>query len=54
MESFLDHMIFVCFAGAIIGGIMAIFCGGMEYICNKFNWTDKIVKFISEDSADDE
>lgn len=52
MMDFLDHMAFVCFAGAAIGFLFLIMGGIFELIDypSKGRFKDSIVNFFSEES----
>ena len=52
MMDFIDHMAFVCFAGAAIGFVFLMFGGIFELIdyLTKGKFKDSIVNFFSEES----
>ena len=51
--TFIDHMIFCCFAFVAIGIVMCTFVFIGEYILNKFNLTDKFIHFMFGSEEDE-
>lgn len=47
-NDFVCYMIFFCAAFVIIGGILGIWVYGLEWLLEKFNLKDKLMKFLEE------
>ncbi len=48
-----DCIISTCLLAVVIGLPMVIWCAGLEWICKKFNLTDKIAEFFSEPDSEE-